>query len=198
MNWENITLEQYQEIVAISGTDLPEFNKELELVCYLFNLPKDELLNMSIDTFKDYSAKLEFLKTPHEGNMLKEFNINDTTFQVGWELQKRTAGQFIDLSELTKEQDMINDNLHKILAVICIPKGSKYDGDITDRAELFKKHLTMDKVFPISGFFLTVLKSSLPVIQDYLTRDVEKKKKELLQMIKDSMGIGDGMPHLTN
>ena len=198
MNWSNITLEQYQEIVAILGTDLPEFNKELELVCYLFNLPKDEVLNMSIDTFKDYSAKLEFLKTPHEGNMLKEFNINDITFQVGWELQKRTAGQFIDLSELTKEQDMINDNLHKILAVICIPKGSKYDGDITDRAELFKKHLTMDKVFPISGFFLAVLKSSLPVIQDYLMRDVEKKKKELLEMIKASMSIGDGMPHLTN
>lgn len=198
MNWSNITLEQYQEVIAISGTDLPEFNKELELVCYLFNLPKDEVLNMSIDTFKDYSKKIGFLTTPHEGDMIKEFEINGVTYQVGWELQKKTAGQFIDLSELTKVPDTINDNLHKILAVICIPKGSKYNGDITDRAELFKKHLTMDKVFPISGFFLTVLKNSLPVIQDYLTKDVEKKKKELLQMIKDSMNIGDGMPHLTN
>lgn len=207
MNWSNITLEQYQEVVSIAETDYnkddmftykdeitpsSEFRKEIELVCYLYNLPKDEVLNMPIEKFKEYSKKLDFLQTAYEGNMSKEFELNGVTYVVGYEVQKRTAGQFIDLSELTKEPDMVNDNLHKILAVICIPKGSKYDGNINERAEVFKQ-LPMTIVFPISSFFLQVLKNSFPIIQDYLMEDIQKKKKELLEMIKDSPSIGGGI-----
>ena len=198
MEWKDITIEQYQEVVSIAGTDLPEFNKEMEVVRYLFNIDKDELLNMPIERFKHYSKQIEFLGDVYEGEMQTEFELNGKTYSVHWEMQKRSAGQFIDLTELTKDKDMIVDNMHKLMAVICVPKGEKYDGNIKERSEEFRKHLTMDVTFPISGFFLTVLKASLPVIQDYLTRNIEAKKKELLQMIKDSMSIGDGIPHLTN
>lgn len=198
MNWSNITLEQYQEIVSITETDFADFNKEIELVCYLKNYAKADVLNMALDVFKEYSKEFDFLKVPHEGYMKKEFTINGIEYVVNWEMQKRTAAQFIDLSELTKKQDDINYNLHKILAVICVPKGSKYDGNITERSEVFKKHLTMDIVFPISGFFLTVLERSLPIIQDSLMSKVEKEKKELMKMIKDSLSIGGGTAHLTN
>ena len=170
----------------------------MELICYLKKISKTDILGLEIEDFKKHSKDLDFLKVPYEGDMKKEFTINGVEYVVNWEMQKRTAGQFIDLSELTKKQDDINYNLHKILAVICIPKGSKYDGNITERAEIFRKHLTMDIVFPISGFFLAVLKNSLPVIQDYLKQDIQKKRRELIQMIRDSQSIGDGTAHLTN
>lgn len=198
MNWSDIKLSQYQKIVEIANTDLPNFNKEMELVGYLFGIPYDELLNMPLEKFKHYSKKLDFLQDVYEGDMHKEFTINGVEYVVGWELQKKTAGQFIDLSELTKEPDLINDNLHKILAVICLPKGSKYDGNITERANIFREYLTMDIVYPISGFFLTILKSSLPIIQDYLSQEIQKQQKDLMEMIKASMSIGDGTAHLTN
>mgnify|MGYP003343157671 CR=1 FL=1 len=132
MNWSNITLEQYQEIIAISETDFPDFNKEMELICYLKKISKTDILGLDIEDFKKHSKDLDFLKVPYEGNMKTSFTINGVEYVVNWEMQKRTAGQFIDLSELTKKQDDINYNLHKILAVICIPKGSKYDGNITE------------------------------------------------------------------
>jgi len=198
MNWSDIKLSQYQKIVEIANTDLPNFNKEMELVGYLFGIADADLLNMPLEKFKHYSKKLDFLQDVYEGDMQKEFTINGVEYVVGWELQKKTAGQFIDLSELTKDPDLINDNLHKILAVICLPKGAKYDGNITERANIFREHLTMDIVYPISGFFLTILKSSLPIIQDYLNKDIDSQRKELLTMVRDFMTIGDGTAHLTN
>jgi hypothetical protein len=50
----------------------------------------------------------------------------------------------------------------------------------------------MDVVFPIAGFFLTVLNNSLPDIQDYLSKKIQSQQRELLTMIRDSMTIGDG------
>jgi len=78
------------------------------------------------------------------------------------------------------------------LAVICLPKGSKYNGNTLERAEVFRSKLTMDVVFPIAGFFLTVLNNSLPDIQDYLSKKIQSQQRELLTMIRDSMTIGDG------
>ena len=199
MKWSDITIEKYQRILAVTNTELPNFNKEMELVGYLFGIPNNELLNMPIEKFKHYTKQLEFLNNFYEGEMQKEFTINGIKYCVHWEMQKRTAGQFVDLSELTKDADLINDNLHLILAVICLPENEPYNSEkILQRAQVFKQHLTMDIVYPIAGFFLTVLQSSLPVIQDYLNKDIQKNQRELLEMIKDSMSIGDGMPHLTN
>ncbi len=198
MNWSNITIEQYQQILAIANTDLPDFNKSVELVKYIFNIDNETVLNMPIEKFKSYTSKLDFIEEPYEGEMITTFAIDGYDYEVVWQMQKRTAGQFIDLSELTKDSELINDNLHKILAVICLPKGAKYDGDIANRAEVFKKALTMDLVFPLAGFFLTILNASLPTIQDYLSQDITAKKKELMEMIKESMNIGDGTAHLTN
>lgn len=193
MSWKETTVEQYQHILAIAKTDLPDFNKEIELVSYLLNISKDEIMNYPLEKFKYLSNKINFLEDVYQGDMQISFSIDEIEYEVQWQMEKKTAAQFIDLSELTKDSDLINDNLHKILAVICLPKGSKYDGNILERAEIFRTKLTMDVVFPIAGFFLTVLKSSLPDIQDYLNQKIKKQQMELLTMIRDSMSIGDGI-----
>ena len=192
MTWKDITIEQYQHILAIAKTDLPNFNKEVELVSYLFNISKDDIMYYPIEKFKYLAKQIEFLEDMFEGDMQTLFTIDGIEYKVHWEMEKKTAGQFIDLSEMTKDPELINDKLHQILAVICIPKGEKYDVNFMERSEIFRKKLTMDVVFPISGFFLTVLKSSLPDIQDYLNKQIKTQQRELLTMIRDSMSIGDG------
>jgi hypothetical protein len=198
MNWSDITLGQYQHSLMILGTDLPDFNKEVELVCYLLNLPKEEVLKMPIPKYKGYADELNFMMKSYNGKMATEFELDGKKFDVIWQMQKRTAGQMIDLTMLTKEPELINDRLHEIMAVICIPKGKAYDGDIAERAQLFKDNLTMDVVFPIADFFLKTLKNSLEAIRDYLITNAQKGNAELRQMIKDSMNIGDGTPHWMN
>jgi hypothetical protein len=192
MTWKETTIEQYQQILAIAKTDLPDFNKEIELVSYLFNISKNEIMNYPLEKFKYLAKKIDFLEDVYEGEMQTVFNLDGVEYEVYWKMETKTAGQFIDLSELTKDPELINDNLHKILAVICLPKGSKYDGNTLERAEVFRSKLTMDVVFPIAGFFLTVLNNSLPDIQDYLSKKIQSQQRELLTMIRDSMTIGDG------
>jgi hypothetical protein len=198
MNWSDITLGQYQHSLMILGTDFPDFNKEVELVCYLLNLPKEEVVKMPIPKYKEYAAKLDFMTKKHNEKMRTEFEVEGQKFDVIWQMQKRTAGQMIDLTMLTKEPELIYDRLHELMAVVCIPKGKDYDGDIAERAQLFKDNLTMDIVFPIADFFLKTLKSSLEAIRDYLTTNAQRGNAELRQMIKDSMNIGDGTPHWMN
>jgi hypothetical protein len=191
MTWKDITIEQYQHILAIAKTDLPNFNKEVELVSYLFNISKDDIMYYPIEKFKYLAKQIEFLEDMFEGDMQTLFTIDGIEYKVHWEMEKKTAGQFIDLSEMTKDPELINDKLHQILAIICIPKGEKYDVNFNERSEIFRKKLTMDVVFPISGFF-DCFKSSLPDIQDYLNKQIKTQQRELLTMIRDSMSIGDG------
>lgn len=198
MKWSDITIKQYQNIIAIANTDLPNFNKEVELVSYLFNIDKALVLKMPIEQFKEYSKQLSFIEEIYDGKMITEFTIDGVDYVVNWRMENRTAGQFIDLCELTKDAGLINDNLHKIMAVICLPKGESYDGKIKERADVFLNKLTMDIVYPLAAFFLTIFETSLPIIADYLDKEITRKNKELLRMIKDSLSIGDGISHSMN
>lgn len=199
MNWTDITLGKYQHALTILNTDLPSFNKEVELVCYMLDLPKEEVLKMPIPKFKQYAKQLDFMTESLKGDMKRTFECGGKSFDVCWQVEKRTAGQFIDLTELTKDGSRINDNLHLIMAVICVPKGETYNGDsVMDRGQFFKDNLTMDIVFPIADFFLRVLNSFLIDMQDYLTKKTEQEVKELKKMLLDFMPTGDGIAHLMN
>jgi hypothetical protein len=104
-----------------------------------------------------------------------------------WRLQDITAAQFIDLSTFTKDKNLLNENLHNIMAVLCREEGTKYIGDThKQRAEVFRQNMTMDVVFPLSAFFLKLLADSLRLIQSSLDQEIKKGMKELEDMVRQA------------
>lgn len=127
--------------------------------------------------------------------MKDSFVIKDQKFIVNWRLETRTAGQFIDLTSLTKDPELINQNLHQILAILCLPKGEAYTAEtFEDRSNLFRDNLTMNIALPMSVFFWKVLNESLPIIADSLNEKIVMMTQDLkTQMDKEilmSTGVG--------
>jgi hypothetical protein len=195
-SWDKLTIGKWQEAITLDGIRLEGFEASIELLRVLSDLTIKDIHALTLIELNNYSAKLNFLNTPCESKLKDSFKVNGKTFNVNWRLESRTAGQFIDLTSLTKDPDLINQNLHYILSILCLPKGEDYNSEsFEDRAQLFKEHLTMDVALPMSVFFYKVLTESLPNIADSLTEKANQMTKDLkMQMEKEhSANTGVGM-----
>lgn len=197
--WSEVTIEQYQDFC-----DFKESEESISDIVYLISIfsrmPIDELEDMPIDEIKQAYRKLEFLKE-YPTKFKNSFRVKGKKYLVEVNVKKISASQYIDHQTFLKEG--VNPNLHKIMAVFCLPakltlkgwKPLKYNNgyDATDVALDFKRHLTMDVVFPLSFFFSELLHKSMPIIADYLKQE-SKNLTAKLEQIKAShlQSTGDG------
>lgn len=195
-SYDNLTIGKWQQIVALNTTDLDHLDKGLELLKILTSHDEATLLQMEISIFKKLLSDTAFLNESYKGKAVDSFTIDGVKYNINWRVNEKTAGQFIDISKLTESKDLINSNLHRLMAIICIPEGEKYDGNIEERAQLFSEKLTMDIVFPITAFFLKVWEKSEPLILDYFSKKMTKWK-EIASKKLASSSIGHGSAHST-
>lgn len=195
-SWDKLTIGKWQEAIALDGIRLENFEASIELLRVLSDLTIKDIHSLTLIELNNCSQKLNFLNTPCEDKMKDSFVIKDQKFIVNWRLETRTAGQFIDLTSLTKDPELINQNLHQILAILCLPKGEVYTSEtFEERANLFRDNLTMNIALPMSVFFWKVLNESLPIIADSLNEKIVTMTQDLkTQMDKEIlMSIGVGM-----
>ena len=195
-SWDKLTISKWQEAISLIGIRIDGFEGSIELLKTLSDLSTEQIHALTLVEFNSYLSKLNFLNTECNTKVVDNFTIDGVKYLVNWKVETKTAGQFIDLTTLTKDPELINQNLHYIMAVICLPKGEKYSSEtFEDRANIFKDKLTMDIVFPLSVFFYKVLNDSLPNIVNSLNEEVMKMKEKLeSEMNKsDLVNTGDGM-----
>lgn len=194
-SWSKLTIGKWQEAIALKDIRLDGFEASVELLKTLSDLTIKDIHALTLVEFNNYSSRLNFLNTECDSKLVDSFTIQGQKFDVNWRLESRTAGQFIDLTSLTKDPELINQNLHYILSVLCLPKGEAYTTEtFEERAKLFKEHLTMDIALPMSVFFYKVLAESLPSIMDSLKEKTEMMNEDLkIQVEKlhsESIGVG--------
>lgn len=193
-SWNKLTIGKWQEAIALDGIRLENFEASIELLRVLSDLTIEQIHALTLIELNNYSAKLNFLNTPCEDKLKDSFVINDKKFVVNWRLETRTAGEFIDLTSLTKDHELINQNLHQILAILCLPKGEAYTSEtFEERANLFKEHLTMDIALPMSVFFWKVLTESLPIIGDSLNEKIVKMTEDLKMQMESEVSANTGV-----
>lgn len=189
-NWNKLPIKTFIEINAISQNRLDGFDADYHLIKALSGLSEDELNAMPIPDFKIMLKKASFLNMTNFGKAVDKFKIDGVEYNINWKVEKKTAGQYIDLTHYCKKPF---DNMHYIMAVLTF--FDKYDAkEVEKRAEIFYNKLTMDIVYPISIFFSKVLNDSIIAIQDSLTKDLKKQIKGLEKIIA-SENIGGGLSH---
>lgn len=180
-NWSQITIGQYQATTAIMAKELSDIEQRMELA-YLF--AGEDASGWTLAKLKSETNKiLSFLGHLPESKMYYRFEIDSRTFSVNPIVQTMTGGQYIDLTTLLRKPEETINNLHNIMAVIAT-EGS-YRGYV-ENGKLFQEKLTMDKVFPLSAFFLRVGKNYLKIIESSLIRETKKMKREERRLKKES------------
>ena len=128
-----------------------------------------------------------------------DFKVKGRRFKCIWQTQKLTAAQYIDATSFCKDEASIINNIHNILAAICIEKTwygkvKKYDGvNHKEVADLFLNHMKIEVAYPIMLFFCRYYKELADNILIYLEAEANKameKVKPILDKHSKLNGVG--------
>lgn len=169
----------------IQDKDLETLDRHAMVISALLQKPLDVVYDLPINEFKEMVSKTQFL---YENNMPEKIPMHIEIDGIVYHFDPirpiKKAGEFIDISHLTKDKDLTIYNLHKVMAVLCKPKQEQ---DYNERCEIFLHKMTMDNCYPLSVFFLNVSLKSAPIIKDYLEKQVLKNKKIMVEILEEAM-----------
>lgn len=207
-SWGEITLNQYIQIVEVSAIDMDELDKHVKILSILSGQDEDSILSISLPELKEAIRQVQFIYSlPKPKGIKTSLRIGLNRFEVNIDLKKLSAGEYIDLAELTKDKQAVTSNLHKIIAIFLKPVNwfgfsqKKYytknqEGDLIqtlksrNRTEkLLKDNLMMDEVISLSGFFLNNWDILMKATLRYSEKQNKKMAKNLNKLIEKDLQI---------
>ena len=170
MNWEDINLKTFKELIALYKSNATN----LELISLLANKPAEDL---SLEELKDWINEIKFLEEPYKPKKIKsEYNIQNKIYKPVVSLKDIKAGQFIDFQTFIKDPEK---NISNIAACFLLEKGKTYgENDPLEEAEFFDKYLKITDYKDIFNFFTIAWRSYTKAIQAYLEKNMKKALKK--------------------
>ena len=185
--WNELSLGRYIRIMKVlrSEEKIHELEKIIRILNCISDIPKIDLYGLDVKSIGKLCAHLtSFLESEPEDELKHFIKVEGIEYGFHPKLVDMTLGEFVDLETYTEN---IEDNLHLILSILYRPvtakSGDKYRIEDykpnRERADLFKKHLTVGDFNGASVFFYDLgrqlsINSRTSLIQ-------EMKKKNLVQ-----------------
>ena len=200
MKFEKITISQFIKCKTIAELESDPLNRNIKLLAELTGKSFDEIESMPIDkltiALKSFS-EIESLNP--DAKIKMDFKIKGRRFKCIWQTQKLTAAQYIDATSFCKDEASIINNIHNILAAICVEKTwygkvKKYDGiNHKEVSDLFYNNMKIEVAYPIMLFFCKYYKELADNILIYLEQEAEKameKVKQTVDKVSKLSGVG--------
>lgn len=186
---EDLTVGQFQQLHAIHVSSDDDLEKAISSISVLTGLPRWEVEELPLKTFKDLSREIGILfSSPPQAKpkVLKKVRVNGQRYAVILNARKLTLGQYSDLQHFLKQGNMI-DNMHKLMACLLVPIRfnplnilGKYDGANHEKIAEGILSLKFSDVNNTCVFFSKLWNNSIEAIAGYL------KKEMMLAMKKNT------------
>ena len=187
-----ITLGQLQSLTKLEASELNELELQKQTIELLTNADRSIIDQIKLNDLNDvYSKLLGLSKSSDKLHQL--ISINGVQYGFHPNLSEISTGEFADLDTLCQD---FNDNLHLIMAILYRPVEKEaagkysieaYDGDVDERARLFKKNMKANVVNSALVFFWTIgndyLRDSLTSLQE------EQATKSSKASVRSGVGI---------
>lgn len=181
--WKDVKLSQYENWFE---SEIQTKEDEVLFVSKVSGIDFTTLQSLPLSFYNDLVQMISFSLKDAKTTPKNSIVINDINYSINSENQL-TLGEWVDVEETLKGE---NNKLSQILAIICRPTGERYNSEnLQSRIELFK-NMTMDKLFPLFGFFLR-LNEQCKIITN-LSLQVVEMENQLHQAIKSSAENGVG------
>ena len=217
MTWKDVTVELYQEYVALSlkAMDSDDFeqvhNFNLRLVALFNNITIRQVELMRTDELKQKLTELAFLNEEIPEQPTKRIKVNGNYYRFVFDARKvrnipdlakfSKAGDVVSIKQFS--QDFVN-NLHKIAASLIVPQ-RKICGFYFDKKYNYfehEKYATDLLDAPITAlygyclFFCRVFEQQTKTLVDYLVGNSPMMSTENLKRLMDLQKIMDGFSTL--
>lgn len=197
MNWENITVEQFQEIYRLSiNTSLDELDKLTRVMCILLDKTENEIDEMTVSQFNTLAKECAFVLTDKiPGKPEKCINIGIKKYAINYNPSKLRHRQYVEILHFS---DKPIDNLHYLMASIVNPvkfglrKKNKAEMHEAIARDMLKAKLI--DVYHSCLFFCKLYVNSITVIRGYLEMEMTEKgmtkeqAKEAVSLSLNAMG----------
>lgn len=194
MNWSDITLKNYQDLMFFLSTreKMTDLDRNLEVYRILTG---EDISNLELDRLKDKLDEIAFLNKTYEARVPNtEYVIDGNLYTVQLNLNKMTAGQYIDFQNLYKDY---SKNLKYLVMCFLIPKGKKYaeDYDVMELGDYLYDKIPITIVSDVMFFFAKQLEvlikitltSSIKMMKKQIKKEKDPEKKQALQKVLDSL-----------
>jgi hypothetical protein len=181
MKPNKLTIGQFIQCKTISEFETDAISKSIKMLAVVSNKTFDEIESMPIeDLTKSLNEFSEIEKLTSNTKVKMKFRVKWRRFECIWQTQKLAANQYIDATSFCKDEKDIVNNIHNILASICVErtwygKKLKYNPENhKEIADLFYNHMKITQAYPIMLFFCKYYEELHNNILCYLEEQADK------------------------
>jgi hypothetical protein len=203
MNWNNISVWQYQQLMPIITKPKKEWDSidiDCKILGILHGMTDNEIDSLSVERFQELKKDLAFLNEPISGKPVKNIIIGDRRYKFIYDIRKLNAARYIE-SKVYSE-DLVN-NLHKLAAsMVKIEKKTLFgwkeiEYDAVNHPEYAEDMLSAKfvDIYHSIVFFYQVYRNWIEISQGYLINEMMKKGmgvKQALEVVATLCDTLDG------
>jgi hypothetical protein len=205
LKWENITVQQFQEVSKLTtDTSLDEMGKLERLICIMFDMSEREVEELPMQEFTAKAKAVAFLLNEQTipGKAVRSIKVNGRRYAIEYNPVKLKHRQYVEIMHFG---DKPIDNMHHIMASLVQPVrlGFKRKNKAEDHERISADMLNarVVDVFHTAVFFCKLYVNLMQAIKGYLKEEMMKSRKitqeEAELIITTSLRAMDGFtqPH---
>jgi len=181
MNWNDLTVWQYQQIYPIvtkPEKDWTNLDVESKLVGILYNITDTQVDSLSVGEFNKMKATLGFLDDKIEGKPVKYTEVNGKRYRFIYDVQQIKAARYIESKVFST--DLVG-NIHKLAASMVMPQrktwygrwvDEKYDSSTHSQYAEDLQGAKFMHIYQSVVFFYQVYRNWIEVSRDYLVKEM--------------------------
>lgn len=181
--WSDLKIKQFIELrAALEMRDIESLDRNVLIVSALLDKPVEWVEeNLSLVDLTNIIGQCTFTKELPPAKAAKRFFLGGKLWRMDLEMKNILPAQYIDISLLTKTDEDIIENMHKIMAIFCRPwYQRKYDSRKAEKyAEIFYKDMSSDFAYSSALFFYHLYTASLDATRTYLLKQAEELMKKV-------------------
>ena len=183
MNWNTITVEQYQTIMQVIASDMDELDKEINVCALITGKTPTDIEAMSLEDYTDLKRRVSFVYgKPPEGKAKTAWEGYRFIYDIG----KINTGRFISVN--TFMAGGIVENLHNLAACIVKPVFGKYKAEHHEKYAADMKQAPLVAILSSCVFFCQLFEKSVLALVDQINLNPEMKiPPEILTNLKNSL-----------
>ena len=187
--WNDLNLGRYIRTMKVlrSEEKVNELEKVIRILNCITDIPKKDLYGLDVKSIGKLGAHLtRFLESVPDDELKHFIEVEGVEYGFHPKLVDMTLGEFVDLETFVEN---LEDNLHNILSILYRPVTAKKDDKYRiedykpdrERAELFKKHLTVGDFNGASVFFYDLGRQLSINSKKSSIQELKDKKKKLVK-----------------
>ena len=197
MNWNKITVRQYQQMLPIiQNESFTDLDKLVKVICVLTGLSEEEVDSWPLKKVNEYKHLFEF---DFKKEARKRIKVNGRHYRVNWEVEKLPAARYIEAK--TYSQNLF-ENIHRLMASCVMPQkrilwmyfDKKYNAADHENYATDMLDAPFPFVYNACVFFYSVVNEWIKIILSYSAEELKQtmtmEQLNLLKQLSQNITAG--------